>query len=181
MLRLAPCYRDPGSSSFPWFSRPLITPCFSAPVGARGLKTHCGRSYVWGLAVNSMNPRNSQHPLARLEFTSRVRKRAEYEALEFSLAPGSITVRNESYADRKNHQYPITVRDGLPVAFLPTRCRRYNQRRAVAVRPPRRRPAFGAAFDCVGGRAHKNGGHAACPSPSASRSPADRSVRLHGT
>ncbi len=38
-------------------------------------------------------------PLANLETTSRVRKRAQYEALEFELQNGDVRVRNGSYAD----------------------------------------------------------------------------------
>jgi hypothetical protein len=59
---------------------------------------------------------NDRHPLARLEFSSRVRKRAQYEAFEFSLIPGGVRVRNGSYADPENHEYDVAIRDGVPVA-----------------------------------------------------------------
>ncbi|WP_142860901.1 SWIM zinc finger family protein [Salinigranum halophilum] len=56
------------------------------------------------------------HPLARLDFSGRVRKRAQYEAFEFSLVPDGVQVRNESYADPENHEYIVAVRAGVPVA-----------------------------------------------------------------
>lgn len=52
--------------------------------------------------------------LARLETTSRVRKRAQYEAFEFTVHDDGVTVRNGSYADPENHEYLVTVTDGLP-------------------------------------------------------------------
>ena len=60
--------------------------------------------------------RSTTHPLARLDFSSRVRKRAQYEAFEFSLVPDGILVRNNSYADPENHEYVVTIHDGVPVA-----------------------------------------------------------------
>ncbi|MFC4451208.1 hypothetical protein [Halorussus aquaticus] len=44
-------------------------------------------------------------PLARLETTSRVRKHAQYKALEFELQNGDVRVRNGSYAHPENHEY----------------------------------------------------------------------------
>ena len=56
------------------------------------------------------------HPLVSLDFSPRVRKRAEYEAFTFSLVPNGVLVRNESYADPANHEYAVQVTDGVPVA-----------------------------------------------------------------
>ncbi len=52
--------------------------------------------------------------LARLETTTRVRKRAQYEAFEFSVDQNGVLVRNGSYADPENHEYLVTVTNGLP-------------------------------------------------------------------
>ena len=60
------------------------------------------------------NQRSRQHPLRRLEFTSRIRKRAQYEAFEFSLIPEGLLVRNASYADPESHEYRVTVENGVP-------------------------------------------------------------------
>jgi|AntRauTorcE11898_2_1112593.scaffolds.fasta_scaffold16809_2 hypothetical protein len=48
---------------------------------------------------------------------TRVLKRAQYEAFEFELQESKILVRNESYADPENHEYEVTVEEGVP-----TRC-----------------------------------------------------------
>jgi hypothetical protein len=56
----------------------------------------------------------TKHPLASLEYTQRVTKRAQYEAFEFTLVPEGIRVRNGSYADPENHEYLVTVADGVP-------------------------------------------------------------------
>jgi hypothetical protein len=56
-----------------------------------------------------------EHPLAHLEFTNRVRTRAQYEAFEFSLVPESLLVRNASCADPENHKYRVRVEKGVPV------------------------------------------------------------------
>jgi hypothetical protein len=58
---------------------------------------------------------HNRHPLARLEFSSRIRKRAQFEAYEFTLVPNGVRVRNGSYPDPENHEYTVTVHDGLPV------------------------------------------------------------------
>jgi hypothetical protein len=58
--------------------------------------------------------RSRHHPLERLEFTSRIRKRAQYEAFEFSLIPEGLLVRNASYAEPENHEYRVTVENGVP-------------------------------------------------------------------
>jgi hypothetical protein len=65
--------------------------------------------------TNSCSATTRTHPLTTLEFSQRVRKRAEYEALTFSLVPDGVLVRNESYADPANHEYIVQVRDGIPI------------------------------------------------------------------
>lgn len=53
-------------------------------------------------------------PLAELDVTKRVIKRAQYEAFEFSIEADGVLVRNGSHADPENHEYLVTVEDGLP-------------------------------------------------------------------
>jgi len=55
-------------------------------------------------------------PLAELDPSKRVLKRAQYEAFQFSLYEGNVLVRNESHADPENHEYRVTIEDGLPVS-----------------------------------------------------------------
>lgn len=52
-----------------------------------------------------------------LDHSNRILKRAQYEALEFSLYNGDVLVRNESYADPENHEYHVTIHDEMPTAF----------------------------------------------------------------
>ncbi|WP_232703545.1 SWIM zinc finger family protein [Halobacterium wangiae] len=56
------------------------------------------------------------HPVTQLNFSTRVIKRAQYEALEFSIHPEArgVLVRNESHADPENHEYHVTVLNGVP-------------------------------------------------------------------
>jgi len=79
-------------------------------------------------------------PLARLKTTSRVRKRAQYEALEFELQNGDVRVRNGSYADPENHEYTVRVEDDLPTACTCPADAKYTgackHRVAVALRRP---------------------------------------------
>ncbi len=56
------------------------------------------------------------HPLAQLEFSKRVAKRAQYEAFDISLCGSDILVRNESHANPANHEYTVTVEKGVPVS-----------------------------------------------------------------
>lgn len=81
------------------------------------------------------------HPLDRLSTTTRVLQRAQYEALRFSLCPdGTVVVRNESYAEPAEHEYRVTVRDGLPVHCVCPADEQYDfackHRVALAVRRP---------------------------------------------
>jgi hypothetical protein len=84
--------------------------------------------------------RSTTHPLARLAFSSRVRKRAQYEAFEFALVPDGVLVRNNSYADPENHEYVVTIRDGVPIACTCPADVRFDgackHRVAVAIRQP---------------------------------------------
>jgi len=52
--------------------------------------------------------------LDSLEPTNRVLKRAQYEAFEFSLLDGDVRVRNESHQNPADHEYRVTVVDGVP-------------------------------------------------------------------
>ena len=80
------------------------------------------------------------HPLARLDASTRVLKRAQYEAFEFELNDGTLLVRNGSHPDPENHEYAVTVTNGIP-----TRCEcpadqanegACKHRVAVAIRTP---------------------------------------------
>lgn len=56
------------------------------------------------------------HPLAQLEFSKRVAKRAQYEAFDISLYGTDVLVRNESHANPENHEYTVSIDDGVPVS-----------------------------------------------------------------
>ncbi|WP_276249149.1 SWIM zinc finger family protein [Haladaptatus sp. YSMS36] len=56
----------------------------------------------------------SEHILQRLDYTNRSLKRAQYEAFEFSLTERGVLVRNGSYVDPENHEYLVTVKNGIP-------------------------------------------------------------------
>ena len=56
------------------------------------------------------------HPLATLEFSTRVAKRAQYEAIEISWEDSPLRIRNASHADPSEHEYEVTMTDGVPVA-----------------------------------------------------------------
>jgi len=58
---------------------------------------------------------SDHHPLDRLDVSSRVLKRAQYEALAFFLRPPYVEVRNYSYPDPENHSYRIGIADGIPI------------------------------------------------------------------
>ncbi|MBX0298306.1 SWIM zinc finger family protein [Haloarcula nitratireducens] len=80
------------------------------------------------------------HPLAKLQFSKRVAKRAQYEALDISLCSDEVLVRNESHANPKDHEYTVTVEDGVPVACTCPADARFDgackHRVAVAIRRP---------------------------------------------
>ena len=56
------------------------------------------------------------HPLFQLEFTRRTAKRAQYEAFEYTLTPTGVRVRNCSHANPDEHEYLVTVENGIPTA-----------------------------------------------------------------
>jgi hypothetical protein len=77
--------------------------------------------------------------LERLDPTDRVLKRAQYEAFEFSLLDGDVRVRNESHQNPANHEYRVTVVDGVPASCDCPADAAYDgpckHRVAVAIRP----------------------------------------------
>lgn len=80
------------------------------------------------------------HPLAQLDVSTRVRKRAQYEAFEFKLLDQGLLVRNGSHPDPENHEYRITVTDGIPTGCTCPADEKYEgackHRVAVAIRRP---------------------------------------------
>ncbi|WP_459193156.1 SWIM zinc finger family protein [Halosimplex sp. J119] len=80
------------------------------------------------------------HPLQQLEFPTRVVKRAQYEAFEFTLSAEGVVVRNGSHANPTEHEYLVTVEDGLPTACECPADEQYEgackHRVAVAIRRP---------------------------------------------
>ena len=82
----------------------------------------------------------TKNPLTSLDYTKRVAKRAQYEAFEFTLVPDGIRVRNGSYADPENHEYLVTVTDGVPDSCTCPADARFEgackHRVAVAIRRP---------------------------------------------
>jgi hypothetical protein len=80
------------------------------------------------------------HPLEALNVTTRVVKRAQYEAFEFTVLGRDIQVRNCSHANPADHEYLVTVCDGLPVACSCPADARFDgackHRVAVAIRRP---------------------------------------------
>ena len=61
-----------------------------------------------------MSPSSSAHPLEQLEPTQRTLRRAQYEAFEFELTKQGVLVRNASHANPEDHEYLVTIEDGLP-------------------------------------------------------------------
>jgi len=80
------------------------------------------------------------HPLKQLDFPTRVAKRAQYEAFEFSLTDGGVLVRNGSHPDPSDHEYLVTVTDGVPSTCECPADAQYDgackHRVAVAIRRP---------------------------------------------
>jgi len=80
------------------------------------------------------------HPLAQLEFSKRVAKRAQYEALDISICGTDILVRNESHATPEDHEYTVSVEEGIPVSCTCPADARFDgackHRVAVAIRRP---------------------------------------------
>ncbi|GAA0234590.1 SWIM zinc finger family protein [Haladaptatus pallidirubidus] len=82
---------------------------------------------------------SSNNVLSHLTFTNRVAKRAQYEALEFSLTRG-VCVRNTSHANPADHEYLVIVCEGIPIACeCPADDRYYGackHRVGIAIRTP---------------------------------------------
>jgi hypothetical protein len=80
------------------------------------------------------------HPLTTLEFSNRVRKRAQYEAFDFALIDGGVQVRNCSHANPDEHDYLVTITDGVPSACECPAAWKYEgackHQVAVAIRTP---------------------------------------------
>mgnify|MGYP006286582949 CR=1 FL=1 len=76
----------------------------------------------------------TQSLLERLSPTNRVLKRAQYEAFAFSLYDGDILIRNESHLDPADHEYRVTVVDGIPESCECPADERFD-RTAIAIRP----------------------------------------------
>ncbi|MFC7231625.1 SWIM zinc finger family protein [Saliphagus sp. GCM10025308] len=55
-----------------------------------------------------------RHPLTQLEFTRRTAKRAQYEAFEYTLVPEGVLVRNASHETPADHEYTVTIENGVP-------------------------------------------------------------------
>jgi hypothetical protein len=84
-----------------------------------------------------------------------VRKRAEYEAFEFALAPGGVRVTNASHADPSEHEYLVRVDDGLPESCTCPADARFEgackHRVAVAIRRSILEPAIEQSVATDGG------------------------------
>jgi hypothetical protein len=80
----------------------------------------------------------NEHPLDRLTVSTRVLKRAQYEAFEFTVSPPFVGVRNHSHRDPSAHAYVVHVRDGLPIRCTCPADERFDgackHRVAVAIR-----------------------------------------------
>ncbi|WP_266080635.1 SWIM zinc finger family protein [Haladaptatus caseinilyticus] len=83
---------------------------------------------------------SENHVLSHLRYSKRVAKRAQYEALECSLTARGVLVRNTSHANPVDHEYLVTVRDGIPIACECPADDRYDgackHRVGVAIRTP---------------------------------------------
>ena len=83
---------------------------------------------------------SENHVLSHLRYSKRVAKRAQYEALEFTVNAGGVRVRNTSHANPADHEYLVTVRNGIPIACECPADARYEgackHRVGVAIRTP---------------------------------------------
>jgi len=82
----------------------------------------------------------SVNPLSKLSFSKRVAKRAQYEAFEFAIVPEGVRVRNGSHANPEEHEYLVTIVEGIPqTCTCPANARfegACKHRVAVAIRAP---------------------------------------------
>ena len=78
--------------------------------------------------------------LDQLDVSTRALKRAQYEAFDFRLTDGGVTVRNGSHANPDEHVYDVTVTDGVPTACTCPADDHHDaackHRLAVAIREP---------------------------------------------
>lgn len=58
----------------------------------------------------------SEHFLDELDVSNRVLDRAQAEQFAFALVDGDVRVRNETYLDPADHEYLVTIQDGVPTA-----------------------------------------------------------------
>ena len=81
-----------------------------------------------------------ENAFSQLEVTTRSVKRAQYEAFEFQILGDDVLVRNESHATPSEHEYRVTVTNGVPVACECPADERFDtackHRIAVAIRTP---------------------------------------------
>ncbi|ELY91408.1 SWIM zinc finger family protein [Natrialba taiwanensis] len=87
-----------------------------------------------------MSTSPSAHPIERLDPPQRTLRRAQYEAFEFELVAQGVLVRNASHATPEDHEYLVTIEDGLPHS-CPCPADEHHQgackhRVAVAIRTP---------------------------------------------
>lgn len=82
----------------------------------------------------------SEHVLTQLDVSNRFLKRAQYEAFSFTVLDEGVLVRNGSYTDPDDHEYLVTLSDGLPTQCTCPADRKYGpackHRLAVAIRDP---------------------------------------------
>lgn len=82
----------------------------------------------------------SEHVLTHLDVSNRFLKRAQYEAFEFTVLDEGVLVRNGSYTNPDDHEYLVTVVDGVPIHCSCPADRTYTpackHRLAVAIREP---------------------------------------------
>jgi hypothetical protein len=98
---------------------------------------------------------SENHTLSRLTYSTRVAKRAQCEALEFTVGTGGVRVRNASYTNPADHEYLVTIRDRLPVACECPADERYDgackHRVDVAIRTPLLEAVAKHSLDADGG------------------------------
>ncbi|MFC6727068.1 SWIM zinc finger family protein [Natronoarchaeum mannanilyticum] len=101
------------------------------------------------------------HLLDDLSFTSKVAKRAQYEAFEFVIVPDGVRVRNCSHEKPAEHEYTVTVRDGRPTCCECPADQRFDgackHRVAVAIRRPIVEAATTSQVRADGGTVQKDG------------------------
>ncbi|WP_458209883.1 SWIM zinc finger family protein [Haladaptatus sp. NG-SE-30] len=104
---------------------------------------------------------SDDHVLSQRTFTYRVVKRAQYEAHEFTVDTRGVRVRNASHANPDDHEYLVTIRDGIPVACecpADTHCDGACKHRVgVAIRTPLLKAAAEYSLVADGGTQPKDG------------------------